>query len=203
MEYKTKFIISGLLLFLITCSDKSEQKELTDKNVAVENKTESTTQKSNQAMKTIAISKINFFVLKDAVFAVDEKKKNYVTIERIIKNNTTYYILDKILAKPGEIFLLIFNNHSLNSEHHNWVLIDQEYKETELSQVLNDFNQGTSDELSNSNIGDDIISQTGLVMPGNTAQINFTAPDQKGRYSFFCSVPGHYKRGGKGYLVVE
>lgn len=196
-----KFLIVGSLL-IFNCCNKQDGNSA-NKNIDSEQQSTSANQTENQQSIPIALTEVRLFTVNDSAFVVNEKKNNYITTERIIKNKITYYTLDEILAKPGEMFLLIFNDRSFNSEHHNWVLMDKTYKEKELLQILKNFDQGTSNELSDSNIGNNIISQTGLLMPGNTAQINFTAPDQKGRYSFFCSVPGHYKMGEKGYLVVE
>jgi putative membrane-bound dehydrogenase-like protein len=47
----------------------------------------------------------------------------------------------------------------------------------------------------------DILANTPLVNPGETFELNFTAPAQPGRYPFVCTFPGHW-RIMQGTLVV-
>jgi azurin len=47
----------------------------------------------------------------------------------------------------------------------------------------------------------DVLFNTPLVNPGETFELNFTAPAQPGRYPFVCTFPGHW-RIMQGTLVV-
>lgn len=47
-----------------------------------------------------------------------------------------------------------------------------------------------------------ILHASGLLDPGTTEELNFTAPSEPGRYPFLCTFPGHW-RVMKGVLVVE
>ena len=44
--------------------------------------------------------------------------------------------------------------------------------------------------------------KTAAIQPGKTAELTFT-PKAKGRFRFFCAVPGHKEAGMTGTLVVE
>ncbi len=48
-----------------------------------------------------------------------------------------------------------------------------------------------------------VIASTGLVGPGETADVTFKAPDKPGHYVFICSFPGHYAVGMRGTLNVR
>jgi uncharacterized cupredoxin-like copper-binding protein len=47
-----------------------------------------------------------------------------------------------------------------------------------------------------------ILQASGLLDPGTTEELNFTAPGEPGRYPFICTFPGHW-RVMQGVLVVE
>ena len=49
---------------------------------------------------------------------------------------------------------------------------------------------------------DEVITHTRLVEPETADTIYFTAPTRKGRYTYICTVPGHYQT-MRGVLVVE
>ena len=44
--------------------------------------------------------------------------------------------------------------------------------------------------------------RTNLIKPGKSGSVTFT-PKVKGKFEFYCSVPGHKEAGMKGTLVVE
>jgi azurin len=50
---------------------------------------------------------------------------------------------------------------------------------------------------------DEVIVAKGLVGPGESVDVTFTAPMKPGTYTYLCSFPGHYMVGMKGELVVK
>jgi len=48
---------------------------------------------------------------------------------------------------------------------------------------------------------DAILAATALAQPGETVQVSFTAPTEKGRYLYICTYPGHYAA-MQGALIV-
>jgi azurin len=48
-----------------------------------------------------------------------------------------------------------------------------------------------------------VLAATALAGAGETVTVTFTAPSQRGRYTFVCSFPGHYASGMRGVLIVE
>ncbi len=48
-----------------------------------------------------------------------------------------------------------------------------------------------------------VLAHTGLVGPGETGEVTFTAPAKPGAYTFVCSFPGHFALGMKGVLTVK
>ena len=49
----------------------------------------------------------------------------------------------------------------------------------------------------------DVLANTTLVGPGETAEVTFKAPTKPGTYVFLCSFAGHYAAGMKGTLIVK
>jgi azurin len=52
-------------------------------------------------------------------------------------------------------------------------------------------------------VKDQILAHTTLVGPGETAEVTFAAPAQRGEYQFICTFPGHFNLGMKGVLTVK
>jgi len=48
-----------------------------------------------------------------------------------------------------------------------------------------------------------LVAAKGLVGPGETVEVTFTAPTKPGTYTYLCSFPGHYMAGMKGELIVR
>ena len=48
----------------------------------------------------------------------------------------------------------------------------------------------------------EVIAATGLVFPGETEALDFTAPEKPGKYDFVCTFPGHW-RIMKGVMTVK
>jgi azurin len=50
---------------------------------------------------------------------------------------------------------------------------------------------------------DQVLAKTTMVGPGETAEVTFAAPTQRGDYTFICTFPGHFALGMKGLLSVK
>ena len=50
---------------------------------------------------------------------------------------------------------------------------------------------------------DQVIAEIPLVRSGNTGEVTFEAPVQRGEYDFVCTFPSHFKLGMKGRLIVK
>ncbi len=50
---------------------------------------------------------------------------------------------------------------------------------------------------------DQVIASTGLIASGERGAASFTAPAAPGEYPFLCTVPGHFKLGMQGRLVIH
>jgi azurin len=48
-----------------------------------------------------------------------------------------------------------------------------------------------------------IIAMAGMVGPGESMEVTFTAPTAPGKYTFLCSFAGHYAAGMWGELIVK
>jgi len=50
---------------------------------------------------------------------------------------------------------------------------------------------------------DQVIAATDLAGGGETVEVTFTVPEEKGNYTYLCSFPGHFLGGMKGTLTVQ
>lgn len=85
---------------------------------------------------------------------------------------------------------------------HNWVLIDS--GKLDAVGASADKLVSTPDAARHSYVpsGAGVIAHTNVVNPGSEFTIYFQAPAKRGRYSFICTFPGHWKA-MQGTLVVE
>ncbi|MBI2855358.1 MAG: cytochrome C oxidase subunit IV family protein [Chloroflexi bacterium] len=98
--------------------------------------------------------------------------------------NQLQFSKSSLSAKKGEEVVLKFNNGA-NTQQHNWVLVPT----------------GTKDEIATAGLAagpgsgwvpEDarIIAHTELIGPGESGEVQFTAP-AAGTYQFVCTFPGH------------
>ena len=88
-------------------------------------------------------------------------------------------------AQAGSEVVLTFNNVSTINQH-NWVLVNAGDKDAVAA-------DGTAAGPANDWIKPDdprVIAHTGLLDPGTTGEVRFTAP-AAGAYEFVCTFPGH------------
>lgn len=106
-------------------------------------------------------------------------------LEISTEGDTLKFDLANLEAKVGSTVMVVFQNASTINQH-NWVLVQA----------------GTKDAVSAAGTeagpdaawipqGDDrVIAATGLLDPGATEEVSFTAP-AAGTYQFVCTFPGH------------
>jgi azurin len=103
-------------------------------------------------------------------------------------------------AKPGEQLSVTLNNP--DSVSHNWVLI----KPGSLARVGELTNKLVADPEAVLHQyvprSDDVLVYTDIVPPRQQFTIHFRAPQQKGRYPYLCTFPGHWMV-MNGDLIVE
>lgn len=105
----------------------------------------------------------------------------------------------KLTVKKGATVKLTFTNKAAKNSgmQHNWVLT----------------NPGTSDAVGQAGIAAgpdksyvpdlaDVLAHTKMLQPGESATIEFKAPEKPGQYPYVCTFPGHYAV-MKGILEVK
>lgn len=199
-DFLNLFLTFLMTMLLVSCnSDSQESKSASDDD---ENRV-STRSSSGGGLIAIQLTKIDLYALDLPVFAVMDSSQQVGVEDEVYYTGNFYYPVNRIYASPGETFLLLLttvNNSSESPVSHNWVLTDDQFSEDELENNLHDRESVTGFF---EKYADKIITRTAQVPQGHTDDINFVAPDEKGEYLFFCTTPGHFAKGMKGYLVVE
>jgi azurin len=108
-----------------------------------------------------------------------------------------------IAVKPGErikIQLYSFGKMPRTVMTHNWVLLA-------LGKDPKAFAEAAALSPATGYIPmamkSQILAQTDMVGPGETAQVVFTAPAKPGSYPFLCTFAGHFAAGMSGTLIVK
>ena len=189
-----------LTMLFISCSSDSQENEYASDDD--ENRV-STRSSSGGGLTAIQLTKIDLYALDVPVFAVTDSTQQVDVEDELFYTGSFYYPVNGIYATSGETFLLLLTTVNESSDapvSHNWVLMDGQVSEDELGNHLHDTESvsGFFDDYV-----DSIIARTVRVPSGHTDEINFVAPEEKGEYLFFCTTPGHFAKGMKGYLVVE
>ncbi len=123
------------------------------------------------------------------------------TIELQVGDNMKF-TPNEITAKPGERLHVVVKDTGVmpkNAMAHNFVVLKKganpkAFVEKSQTARATDF---IAPEVKN-----EVIANTKLVGPGETADVTFEAPPA-GTYTFLCSFPGHYAVGMKGTLTVK
>ena len=109
----------------------------------------------------------------------------------------------RIEAKPGERLQVVLTAQGAMSKSemaHNWVLLDSGAK---VDGFIMAAAMARSTDYIPASKQAQILAATALVGAGETASVDFQAPDAPGEYLFVCTFPGHYAGGMKGVLVVR
>ncbi|MBP6715223.1 MAG: multicopper oxidase domain-containing protein [Acidobacteria bacterium] len=113
------------------------------------------------------------------------------------------YSLKQIVAKPGEKIKLRIVSMAQTPKivmAHNFVLL----KEGTNVKAFTDAaaNARATDYIPPA-FKASIIAQTGMVGPGESMEVIFTAPTKPGKYVYLCSFAGHWAAGMTGDLIVK
>ena len=108
-----------------------------------------------------------------------------------------------ITAKPGErlkIQLYSFGKMPRTVMTHNWVLLamGKDPKAFAAAAAMSP----TTGYIPNA-LKSQILAQTDMVGPGETAEVVFTAPLKPGSYPYLCTFAGHFAAGMAGTLIVK
>ncbi|GAA5521372.1 plastocyanin/azurin family copper-binding protein [Aliifodinibius salicampi] len=124
------------------------------------------------------------------------------TIE-IIGTDNMKFDVTTIEATPGEEITIKLTTKSQIPKQamaHNVVVLD---KDTEVDAFANASARARDNEYLAPDYEDQIVAATGLAGGGETVEVTFTVPEDKGDYEYICSFPGHYAAGMKGILTVK
>lgn len=124
------------------------------------------------------------------------------TIE-IIGTDNMKFDVTTIEATPGEEITIILTTKSQIPKQamaHNVVVLD---KDTDVDAFANASARARDNEYLAPDYEDQIVAATGLAGGGETVEVTFTVPEEKGDYEYICSFPGHYAAGMTGVLTVK
>lgn len=109
----------------------------------------------------------------------------------------------RIEAEPGERIRVVVRNVSRLgnvANPHNFVVVE---RDTDVDRFVTLSSVARRHEYIAPQMEDRVIVATGLVGGGESAEVTFTAPEEKGDYPYVCTFPGHYAAGMRGILAVE
>jgi len=123
------------------------------------------------------------------------------TVEIVVGDNMKFSP-DALTAKPGERITVVLKDVGQMPKAamgHNFVLMakgadPKAYAEKAAPLRETDFIVPA--------LNHQVLAFTKLVGPGETAEVTFAAPTERGAYTFICSFPGHFAMGMKGTLTV-
>jgi azurin len=124
------------------------------------------------------------------------------TIEMVGMDNMKFDVTT-IEAKPGEKITIKLTTKSQIPKQamaHNVVVID---KDANVDEVSNASARARDNDYIAPEYDEEIIAATGLAGGGETVEVTFTVPEEKGEYEYVCTFPGHYPAGMKGVLKVQ
>jgi len=113
------------------------------------------------------------------------------------------YIPAAISAAPGESVTIVLTHTGKMPKlamGHNFVLLK---KASEAKGIAEKCASARDTEFIAESVKPQLLAYTKLIGPGETAQVTFTAPAQRGDYLFICTCPGHFAMGMKGTLTVK
>ena len=124
------------------------------------------------------------------------------TIE-LTGGDTMKYDVTSIHARPGERMHVVLRGAGSAPKivmAHNFVLLKAGVKPEDFVNAAMD---ARATDFIPPAMQDKVIVAKGLVGPGESVDVTFTAPMKPGTYTYLCSFPGHYMVGMKGELVVK
>ena len=99
------------------------------------------------------------------------------------------YEQKEFTVHPGQTVRITFNNTATNpAMHHNVVVLAQGANVNQIGQAA--MGAAANDYIPQAQM-DQIIAHTPMSAPGETVEVEFTAPNV-GDYPYICTYPGHY-----------
>lgn len=108
-----------------------------------------------------------------------------------------------ITAAPGESIKVVLKDVGTMPKvamGHNFVLLR---KASEAKAIVDKCASARDTDFIAPAVQPQLLAFTKLVGPGETVEVTFTAPAQRGDYLFVCTFPGHFAMGMKGTLTVK
>jgi azurin len=113
------------------------------------------------------------------------------------------YSMSEIAAKPGErlrIQLVATGQMPKAVMGHNWVLLKSG---VDPKAFTDDAAYARDTDFIPPKRKGEILAYTGLIGPGERADVTFTVPKAPGKYPYVCSFANHYVAGMTGVLIVK
>lgn len=134
---------------------------------------------------------------------VENPSNDEIRIIEIEGTDQMKFTRTQITATPGEtitIKLATVSKLPKTVMAHNFVLLK---KGTDLENFVNKSVMARDNSYIAPELEGQVIAMTDLAGGGETVEVTFTVPEEKGNYTFICSFPGHFLAGMKGTLTVE
>ena len=122
---------------------------------------------------------------------------------KITGTDAMKYSVTRIEARPGEslkVVLTAVGKMPKSEMAHNFNLLE---KGVDPSSFVMAGAMARGTDYFPERKKDQVIAHTGLAGAGETVEVTFDAPKEKGEYTYVCTFPGHYAAGMKGVLVVK
>jgi len=106
-------------------------------------------------------------------------------------------------AAPGESITVVLRHVGQMPKlamGHNFVLLK---KASEAKAIAEKCASARDTDYIAAPVKPQLLAYTKLIGPGETAEVTFTAPAQRGDYLFICTFTGHFALGMKGTLTVK
>ncbi len=113
------------------------------------------------------------------------------------------YSRTTITAKPGErikLRLVSIGQLPRTVMTHNWVLLKLGSDPKKFAEAAA---MSPATGYIPTALKSQILAETGMVGPGETAEVTFTVPARPGSYPFLCTFAGHFAAGMAGTLIVK
>lgn len=108
-----------------------------------------------------------------------------------------------ITASPGESIKVVIRHVGRMPKiamGHNFVLLK---RGADAKSIADKCSTARDSEFISPAVAHLLLASTKLVGPGETADVTFAAPAERGAYAFICTFPGHFAVGMKGTLTVK
>ncbi len=128
----------------------------------------------------------------------EEVKEVALTIDAVGETMTTMAYAPKQVSVPAGALVTLTLNNTATAEAmiHNLVIIEAG-KQTAVAEAALEAGNDNG-YLPDASM---YIAATSMANPGETVEVQFTAPEKKGTYQFICTYPGHTSM--KGLFLVK